>query len=232
VLSDRGRLTTGTPVYQPSLLDIETSDEEVARLGRFSLWTSHDGTTIDAGLAEPHASVSFTPEVLSLGALAAPRSAHPRMPVCKVGRTSGLTHGKVRHTSASLKILTHPNGKQQKFTNQTIIEGINRAVFGDSGDSGALILDSETKLAIASLVGGGFEEHHSHFTVATPLEAVLDVLRISLSYAIPSVFSLTPVCRSFTVTSTEMLSWGNSCGQRKPRWRVSLPNRGFFFAVA
>src|SRR5262249_10320100 len=95
------------------------------------------------------------------------------MIVHKFGRTTGYRSGRVVSVQTDVNI-EYETGVLQ-FDNQIIITGLNSVPFSDSGDSGSLILERSTGMAVGLLFGGS-----TTHTIANHFEDVLSILKVQL----------------------------------------------------
>lgn len=138
---------------------------------------------IDAGIARPISAgqagiVSAghcNPDIIRIrimecGAVTGIAAPEENMLVKKVGRTSGLTWGKITHPKSSFD-LVNPHNHQERTTlsMQIITTAMSR-----EGDSGALLLDEENHAV--GLLCAGCEDQ----SVFTPIDVVLDKLKVEL----------------------------------------------------
>jgi hypothetical protein len=93
--------------------------------------------------------------------------------VCKMGRTTGFTIGKIISLWHDTWIGPYSNGQNAWFKNQIRIEGEN-GPFAGPGDSGSLVVDFETAQPIGLLFSGG-----GNMTNANPIPSVMSRLNIS-----------------------------------------------------
>ena len=102
--------------------------------------------------------------------------------VAKVGRTTGTTRGRVTAFEVDDVVVSYDLG-DIRFDDQIEIEGAGSKSFSDGGDSGSLIVD-EDRLAIAQLFAGTDTggRNGKGLTYASPIQAVLDSLRVNLLY--------------------------------------------------
>ena len=174
VLADENRLPIGSPIFQPALLDrgrIET--DQIATLTRFVKIAGTRFNRIDAAIAQPLNKNLIGKDVLHIGAPKGTAPAAIDMMVHKFGRTTSYTVGRV------VSIDTDANVEYETgnftFENQIIIQSANAQLFSDSGDSGSLILQRGTNIAIGLLFAGG-PDH----TIANHIGDVLRSLRVRL----------------------------------------------------
>jgi hypothetical protein len=103
--------------------------------------------------------------------------------VAKVGRTTGLTRGRVTAFELDNVIVGFDIGNL-RFDDQIEIEGAGKDPFSDGGDSGSLII-GENKHGVALLFAGGDQggTNGQGLTYANPLKVVLDALDVDLALA-------------------------------------------------
>jgi hypothetical protein len=101
--------------------------------------------------------------------------------VAKVGRTTGLTHGRVTAFELDNVVVGYDLGNL-RFDNQIEIEGAEAGPFSQGGDSGSVIVDEELK-AVALLFAGGDQggTNGQGLTYASPIHKVLEVLAVELA---------------------------------------------------
>lgn len=100
--------------------------------------------------------------------------------VAKVGRTTGLTSGRITAFEVDDVVVAYDIGNL-KFVGQIEIEGTGRMPFSDGGDSGALILDPDG-YAVGQLFAGTETggKNGQGLTYASPIQAVLKQLNVKL----------------------------------------------------
>ncbi|MBI5094180.1 MAG: hypothetical protein HZB26_17285 [Candidatus Hydrogenedentes bacterium] len=101
--------------------------------------------------------------------------------VAKVGRTTGLTHGRVTAFEMDNVVIEYDAGNG-RFDNQIEIEGDGHTGFCDGGDSGSLIVGSDLRavaLLFADSDQGG--ANGKGLTYANPIRTVLDTLKVDLA---------------------------------------------------
>jgi hypothetical protein len=190
VLARSDQAKPGEAISQPGLVDnnckrgntvalltqaapLKTSGVDAALAAVVSSAVDSSGTILDLGTnpgdPAPPAGTLATPAV--------------GIPVAKSGRSSGLTCSSVQTINTSVRIdyQTSCNGGTTfsvTFNNQVVVGG---GSFSAAGDSGSLIVDSQTAQPIALLYGG-----NSTGTVGNPIQAVLTALKDN-SGAVPAV---------------------------------------------
>src|SRR5215213_6071924 len=100
--------------------------------------------------------------------------------VAKIGRTTGLTRGRVTAFELDNVVVRFDIGNV-RFDDQIEIEGAEEDAFSDGGDSGSLIVAAD-KRGIALLFAGSDQggTNDKGLTYANPLRAVLDALKVDL----------------------------------------------------
>lgn len=178
VLANENRLPIGSPIFQPGLLDGgNAATDQIARLTRFVPIAIAHPNAVDAAIAEVlappdnYVRATVLPRVGRL-ASASPAAAVEAMLVHKVGRTTGYTMGTVFDISADVTVPFDTG--DVIFQDQILIRG-QRRMFSDQGDSGSLIVERGSKRAIGLLFAGS-----PRYTVANPIEAVLNQLGVTL----------------------------------------------------
>ena len=199
VLAREDGASVGEAIVQPGLVD--SSCSPATPVAHFSqavkLQNSNKTAVADAALAQVvTGEVDPSGAILQLGAVSCgvAQPAPPastviapavNMPVAKSGRSTGLTCGAISLIDASLKVqYTTTCGSSSTFTvtfNHQVV--INSSTFGAPGDSGALIVDSQTAQPVALLVGG---DSSTGITVANPIQDVLDALSDPSNQALPA----------------------------------------------
>jgi len=199
VLARSNKAQKGEQISQPGLVDNNCNQgNTVAHLTQFAdLKTSG----VDAALAAVvSGAVDSSGSILDLGTNpgdAAPpagtlATAAVGMPVAKSGRSSGLTCSSVQsiNTAVLIQYQTKCCPPSQPtcdggttftvtFNNQVVVGG---STFSKAGDSGSLIVDSQTAQPVALLYGGS-----NMNTVGNPIQAVLAALPDPSSGAVPAV---------------------------------------------
>jgi hypothetical protein len=119
-----------------------------------------------AGLGE-----TLTPELFAPGA-------SPLL-VAKSGRTTGLTCSTVDAIDLSVEVDYYKDcAETQPYYRKTFANqlGISGDGFSDSGDSGALVVDAANAEPLGLYFAGGTDDHGGGFSVATPIQEVLNEL--------------------------------------------------------
>ncbi len=181
---DRGR--PGDPILQPGAYDRGRNPADmIGRLVKAVRLKRRDRNFMDCAVASIRNGVGHDQsELRGLGPLAGlggPVSAKG-LPLAKVGRTTGVTHGQVTAFELDNVLVEYDIGVLQ-FDGQIEIEATGDAPFSDGGDSGSLIVDAD--LLAAGLLFAGSEQGGANghgLTYANPIREVLDALRADLLY--------------------------------------------------
>ncbi len=186
VLADENRGKSGDAIVQPGAYDGgKVPDATAAHLGRFVALHASSANRVDCAVAPLAQGIEYDPSALkSIGKLAGVRETDlaPGDVVHKVGRTTGVTGGRVTATELDYVVVGYDIGNL-RFDDQIEIEGAGKASFSDGGDSGSLIVDDAT--AAAALLFAGGDQGGSNglgLTYANPIRAVLAALKVELVY--------------------------------------------------
>ena len=175
VLADENKLSPGSPIFQPGLLDQgDPNTDQIAKLTKFITLQANTPNTVDCAIAQLLQPSLAIPDILYIGAPKSPKPAVMQMQVHKFGRTTGYTKGHITSIDTDVKV-GYDLG-QLVFTGQVIIEGETGAPFSDAGDSGSLILEQTTNSPVALLFAGST----SH-TIANHIEDVLTSLAVQFA---------------------------------------------------
>jgi S1-C subfamily serine protease len=185
VLADENRYSKGGPIVQPGPLDGGTpTADRVAKLTRFIRLDPTKTNFVDCAIAKLNSAINADVHQLKgIGTLAGVRSSELQVGdvVHKVGRTTGVRHGKVTAFELDGVEVEYDIGVIS-FDNQIEVEGSGNRSFSDSGDSGSLIVD-DAMLAGALLFAGGDHggSNGKGLTYANPIGTVLTALKVKLA---------------------------------------------------
>jgi hypothetical protein len=184
VLANENDAARGDVIVQAGPLDGgRTREDRVARLARFVKLTATRTNTMDAAVAVVDEGIEVDPLLLTgLGRLAGigPSILDTSTKVAKVGRTTGLTRGKV--TAFELDGLTVDfDLGTVRFNNVIEIAGTGREPFSLGGDSGSLIVDDDRR-AVGLLFAGSDQGGRNGLglTFANPIHPILDAFGVDL----------------------------------------------------
>jgi len=185
VLANENRAKRGDAIVQPGIYDAGKDPADViAKLENFVKLRRTGANLIDAATATLGKEIEYDLSKLTgLGKLKGAGSAmiDEGMAVAKIGRTTGLTHGRVTAFELDNVYVQYDAGALQ-FDGQIEIEGESEKAFSDGGDSGSLIVDQGgfgVALLFAGTDHGG--KNGKGLTYANPLAAVLSALKIELA---------------------------------------------------
>ncbi len=185
VLADENRYPKGGHIVQPGTLDggSPTADR-VAKLTRFVRLDPRQTNFVDCAIAKLYGtSKADVHKLKGIGRSAGQRNSELQVGdvVHKVGRTTGVRHGRVTAFELDGVAVEYDIGVVS-FDNQIEIEGAGNKSFSDAGDSGSLIVDDQM-LAAALLFAGGDHggSNGKGMTYANPIAAVLKSLKVKLA---------------------------------------------------
>lgn len=134
-------------------------------------------TNPDLVIPETHGGMTGTPPDFVLNPN--PIKAAPNTQVCKSGRTTGFTSGWVRGINAETTVGYNGGRQAARFVGQLLIQHDNPyQPFSLPGDSGSLIVTSDTRQPVGLLFSGGQAYNGTNYTMANPIEEVMRALRI------------------------------------------------------
>ncbi len=182
---------TGAPVVQPSLVDNQCkASRRVASLSLALPIPNPNGANIDAAIAElAPGAMDPTGTILHIGAPASnvvpPQE---KMEVAKVGRSTGLTTGRIRIASFNTKVDYSfdctPGPANVQFLNAILVQSLPGTQFSATGDSGSLLVTNSSH----NPVGLIFATNGS-YALAHPIGQVLDALSQTFGHSLRLVAS-------------------------------------------
>lgn len=169
VLSNSNKAKKGDSILQPGPYDGGKKPKDI--IGYLENWIEigfgKEANLIDSALARPKNVSDVKPEIMLIGSSQGVSKAKLGMPIQKSGRTTGYTTGKVKDTSATVKV--NYDDKTALFRNQILTTNMSQG-----GDSGSLVLDMKAR-AIGLLFAGS-----EQVTILNPIASVLDLLDVEL----------------------------------------------------
>lgn len=198
VLGKAGRGAIGDAISQPGLVDNQCAPGSL--VATYAQSAPIETSNVDAALARIHAgAVDPSGAILDLGPAGsariepAPPSATLAEPwavmsgnrrVAKAGRSTGLTCATLVSVNTDVSVdyaesCDGPATFTQVFRNQLMIDG---AGFSQGGDSGSLIVTSDTARPLGLLYAGS-----ENITVANPIADVLNALRNPTTGEVPTI---------------------------------------------
>lgn len=191
----------GQDVIQPGPADSGT--DPVDRIATPQSWVPLDeqGENLtDAAVSSPADPDQVDSSVLGIGVVRGSQYAAAGLPVIKSGRTTGLTASTIVDVDAAISVSEGPFNFM--FEHQLVIDNLG-ASFAQTGDSGAVVVDSGTLRAVGLLFAGS-----GSIAVANRIENVLSALSITVPGGIapaPSPSSLVPL--GFIGLGTALYLW-------------------------
>jgi hypothetical protein len=185
VLANENRGKRGDAIVQAGTLDGGRVPEDVvAQLGDFVRMKKRGSNLVDCALGELAKGIEAdTTKLRGNGKLSGLGDAFldEGTEVSKLGRTTGLTRGRVTAFELDNVVVGYDIG-DIRFDDQVEIEGSGEGPFSDGGDSGSLIVGAD-KRGVALLFAGGDQggANGQGLTYANPLRTVLDALKVDLA---------------------------------------------------
>jgi len=175
--------TTGSPVIQPGLVDVNCTATSAQNVGTLQVVHSLPNYNVDVGLAQATTGAVRTDgSILEIGTISQiPLSPALNQPVKKSGRTTGLTHSGISGLNATISV-TYDNecaggtAFTKTFTGQIVVTNTNSG-FLNSGDSGSLLVEdvATNPRPIGLLYAGS-----SSSAIANPIGEVLNFIGAQL----------------------------------------------------
>jgi hypothetical protein len=184
VLADENRYPKGRPIVQPGTLDggSPTADR-VAKLTRFVALDPSKPNSVDAAIAKLNTGITAnTSRLRGIGTLTGPirNDLDVGDRVHKVGRTTGVRHGRVTAIELDNVTVEYEIGVI-RFDDQVEIEGAGVRSFSDAGDSGSLIVDDDDRPAALLFAGGDHGGRNDQgLTYGNPIAAVLKAMKVRI----------------------------------------------------
>jgi hypothetical protein len=184
VLANENGAAVGDPILQPGPFDGgQNPADRVGTLTQFVPLNFSAVNTVDCAIATLDDGVAFDSKNLDLlGQFSGVRTSPADVGdvVAKIGRTTGVTNGKITAIELDNVTVGYDNGNAT-FNGQIEIEGTGTLPFSSGGDSGSLVVD-QNNLATALLFAGGETggSNSMGLTYANPIGTVLQALSITL----------------------------------------------------
>jgi hypothetical protein len=175
VLADEGQLPRGAAIFQPGLLDGgNPGTDQIAQLSNFVALQAGVFNKVDCAVAAVRNPADASNAILQIGAPQGAGAAQIDMTVQKFGRTTGYTAGQI--ASIDTDVTVQYETGSYSFGGQIIVVGLDGQPFSGAGDSGSLIVERETNLAVGLLFAGS-----STHTIANHITDVLAALNVTLA---------------------------------------------------
>lgn len=173
----------GDRILQPGPSDGGSRADTIAKLERFiplkmlenkrvgvgMLTDTSAPNLVDAAVAKAQDASEIKAPILGIGLPQGCKEAELGMKVQKSGRTTGLSWGTVELLEMAVQV-DYGQGRVATFQGQ-----IGLSAMSQGGDSGSLVLD-EKKRAVGLLFAGS-----RFITICSPIEVVLDLLKVSFN---------------------------------------------------
>jgi hypothetical protein len=179
VLANLNDCSIGDPILQPGQTDKGRNPRDV--IASLSAYVPIDFlgiNQIDAAIAKPVKNPDIVAHIPNIGRVSGITNPRIGMKVVKYGRTTGYTTGMITSRNDDIKV--NLGGKLVEFEDQFEIQGVRhlgkQTKFSAGGDSGSLIVEYETNLAVGLLFAG----NELGVTFANPINKVLDSFDVSL----------------------------------------------------
>lgn len=185
VLANENNAKRGDAILQPGPYDKGKSGDAVGKLADFVPLRLRGRNHVDSAIAVVSPLIAYdVKRIPGIGVLKGVFSGtiEDGLQVRKAGRTTGVTRGRVTAFEVDDVVVEYDLGNV-RFDDQIEIEGSGSEPFSDGGDSGSLIVDSG-RFAVAQLFAGTDSggRNGMGLTYATPIQAVLDSLKVDLLY--------------------------------------------------
>jgi hypothetical protein len=184
VLANENNAEDGDDILQPGAYDGGKRPKDViGALADFVTLAATRANPVDCAVCTIKDSIKYDAKTIKgLGDLAGlgPDFLDVQASVSKLGRTTGLTAGRV--TAFELdNVVVGYDISDLRFDGQIEIEGTGDKPFSEGGDSGSLIVDKDLR-AVGLLFAGGEQggANGKGLTYANPIRAVLDALKVDL----------------------------------------------------
>ena len=183
VLADEDRGKVGDAIVQPGAFDGGKQPSDVVGTLLDFVKLKDRNNLVDAAIASIADGVEFDATTLKDVGQTAGLRGEPIQPgdtVLKLGRTTGLTRGRVTAIEVDDVIVAYDRG-DLSFDRQIEIEGVDDQPFSQGGDSGSLVMDEQFRGCALLFAGGDTGGTNGKgLTFANDLATVLQQLNISL----------------------------------------------------
>ncbi|MDT8070535.1 MAG: hypothetical protein ROO76_20410 [Terriglobia bacterium] len=178
VLARTGQAAVGEDISQPGLVDTSCRYTNSNIVADYTTGPPLGTQNVDAALAQVRSGqVASDGEILTVGVPSStPAAPAVGLGVAKAGRTTGLTCGTIGSIDTDVSVRYQQGCNQGKkfvisYTNQVVV---NSSSFSAGGDSGSLIVASDTTQPVALLFAGS-----STTTIGNPIGDVINALGVT-----------------------------------------------------
>jgi hypothetical protein len=182
VLADSDRAAAGDTILQPGPADGGADpDDRVGVLSHIVPMRRDASNVVDAATAQLDDGIQVD-NTYPTGVIVEWRDVVSGVDVEKLGRTTGLTTGRVSAFEVDGLVIQFPDGPIE-FHGQTEVAGDGFEPFSAGGDSGSLVYEPEQREALGLLFAGSQQGGPGGFglTYCNPISAVLDALGVRLA---------------------------------------------------
>lgn len=184
VLADCGRGAPGDPVLQPGVADGGSPDDRVGVLAGAVPLVADGANHVDAATARLDDGVAARVDpTYPAGRLTGTAVAEGEQVVEKVGRTTGVTRGRVSAIEVDDIVVDYGDGVGPvRFDDQIEVTATGSGPFSRGGDSGSLVYDPGTRSALGLLFAGSRSggDNGSGLTYCNPVGHALRLLGATL----------------------------------------------------
>lgn len=186
VLANENDAKIGDAILQRGAFDGGTRPKDVVgKLARFVRLKTSGANLVDCAVASITKGIAANLDsIKGVGTLVGqgPEFLDEGTEVVKLGRTTGVTHGRVTAFELDNVVVGYDIGNIS-FNDQIEIEGAGDKAFSAGGDSGSLIVDADGR-GVALLFAGGDHggSNGKGLTYANPVRTVLDALKVDLAF--------------------------------------------------
>lgn len=178
----------GVPILQPAAGDGGVAGDRIGTLGRFvpMVFGLSSTNRVDAAIAKVAPQIAVSNQICSIGPITGIVQAMDDMTVCKHGRTTGYTEGRIDDASMDAYVINYSDEVVAVFVNQIRTDptlGYNAPPgetmydgwFAAPGDSGSVIVNRKSRRAVGLHFAGQYG-----ISVANPIQDVCQLLRIAI----------------------------------------------------
>ena len=153
VLANEGALAPGAPIYQPGLVDGgNPATDQIAQLTNFVALQPGGTNQVDCAVAALANPGDASNSILQIGPPRSAGAAQFDMVVQKFGRTTAYTAGQI--TSVDTDMTVQYESGSYTFVGQILVTSLDAKPFAGAGDSGSLIVERGTNMAVGLLFAG------------------------------------------------------------------------------